>query len=182
MIKKLLAGVAIAAALIASPALAAQTSTLTLPATTAAYTAGQMIAASSGANPNIPSFGFLNGGADVGSVISRVRLDTNDATSTAWGTQTVQVDLWLAKPTFAAGDRSTFSPATGANSHLASFTCQMSAEYGDGAYSECALAAGNVVAPNVPSGTPIYWTLVAVTGSGVTGAGGVFTLTTEYGY
>ena len=55
----------------------------------------------------------------------------------------------------------------------------MSAEYGDGAYAECSPVVGNVAIPKLASGTSIYWSLNAKTGSGVTGASKVFTLTAE---
>lgn len=147
-------------------------STLTLPATTTAYTAGQLIA--TGAAPvSVPSFAAPNFG------IARLRLSTNDTTSTAWGAQTITVDLWSAAPTFTNGDRGAWALATGAASHLGAFSCTMSAEYGDGAYAECAPAIGTVAVPKFTSGNPIYWTLNATTGSGVTGATKVFTLTPE---
>lgn len=154
------------------------TSTLTLPSATTAYTAGQLIASSATAGSiTVPSFSIANAGG--GAVIARLRLSTNDATSTAWGGQTIQVDLWSAAPTFANGDRGAWSPATGTAGHLGAFSCVMSAEYGDGAYGECAPAVGQAAMPKLASGAAIYWTLDAITGSGVTGAGKVFTLTAE---
>jgi hypothetical protein len=154
------------------------TSTLALPAATTAYTAGQLIANSATAGSVVvPSFAIANTAG--GALIPRVRLSTNDATSTAWGSQTIQVDLWSAAPTFVNGDRGAWSPATGTGNHLAAYSCQMSAEYGDGAFAECAPTVGSVAAPKLASGTAIYWTLQAVTGSGVTGASKTFTLTAE---
>lgn len=154
------------------------TSTLTLPAATTAYTAGNLIASNATAGSVVvPSFAISNtAGA---AIISRLRLSTNDTTSTAWGAQTITVDLWTAAPTFTNGDRGAYSPATGTGSHLGSYSCAMSAVYGDGVYAECAPAVGNFSLVKLASGTSVYWTLTATTGSGVTGASKVFTLTAE---
>ena len=114
-----------------------------------------------------------------GASIARLRLATSDNTSTAWGAQTVQVDLWTTTPTWTNGDRGTWSPATGTGAHLGSFVCVMSSEYGDGAFSECAIAAGNFAAVKLASGTSVFWSLKAISGSGVTGASKVWTLTAE---
>jgi hypothetical protein len=161
-----------------SPLVANPSSTLTLTSTTTAYTAGQLIANNATAGSiTVPSFAIANSGGGVS--ISRLRLSTNDSTSTAWGGQTIQVDLWSAAPTFTNGDRGTWSPATGTGSHLATFSCTMSTEYGDGAYASCAPAVGSQVLIQLASGTAIYWTLQAVSGSGVTGASKVFTLVAE---
>jgi hypothetical protein len=154
------------------------TSTLTLPATTTAYTAGQLIANSATAGSVVvPSFAVANSAGGV--YIPRLRLTTNDSTSTAWGAQTITVDLWSAAPTFTNGDRGTWSPATGTANHVAQYSCVMSAEYGDGAFSECAVTPGNLATFKLASGTAVFWTLNAKTGSGVTGASKVFTLTAE---
>jgi hypothetical protein len=153
------------------------TSVMSLPATTTAYTAGQLIANSATAGSVIvPSISIP--GAFRSAMISRGRLSTNDATSTAWGAQTVTVDLWSVAPTFTNGDRGAWSPATGTANHLGALTCVMSAEYGDGAYAECSLAVGQA-AIAVPASGVIYWTLNASTGSGVTGASKTFTFTLE---
>lgn len=154
------------------------TSTLTLTATTTAYTAGQLIAnnATAGSVTN-SSFAIANTAGGV--YIPRLRLSTNDATSTAWGGQTIQVDLWSASPTWTNGDRAAWSPATGTGAHLATYSCVMSAEYGDGAYAECGVSPGNLATVRLASGTTVYWSLQAKTGSGITGASKVFTLTAE---
>ena len=152
------------------------TSTLALPATTTAYAAGQLIASSATAGSVVvPSFSIKNSGV----LIPRLRLSINDATSTAWPGVSVQVDLWSAAPTFTNGDRGAFLPATGTANHLGAYSCTMSAEYGDGAYAECAPVVGSVATPKLASGATIYWTLQAVTASGVTGALKTWTLTAE---
>jgi hypothetical protein len=154
------------------------TSTLTLPSTTTAYAAGQLIANSATAGSVVvPSFSIANSGG--GAAIPRLRLSTNDTTSTAWGAVNIQIDLWSAAPTFTNGDRGAFLPATGTGAHLGAYTCTMSAEYGDGAYAECAPLVGNFSLPALASGTSIFWTMQAVSASGVTGASKVFTLTPE---
>ena len=161
------------------------TSTLTLPSTTTAYTVGQLMCTSATVatcNTALTSqfFSIANTAGAVS--IPRLRLTTNDATSTAWGTQTIQIDLWSAAPTFATtGDRGSFTTdfLTGSAGHLAAFTCVMSAELADGAYSECYPNVGNAALIKLASGTSIFWTAQAVTGSGTTGASKVFTLTAE---
>ena len=152
-------------------------STLTLTSTTTAYSAGNLIASSATAGSVVvPNFTIQLPGS---ALIPRLRLSTNDAISTAWGAVSIQVDLWSAAPTFTNGDRGAWSPATGTASHLGAYSCTMSAEYGDGAYAECAPAVGTVSAPKLASGTTVYWTLEAVSPSGVTGASKVFTLIAE---
>lgn len=180
---KLLRASLLAAACLAAivgPALAGTanpTSTLTLPSATTAYTANQLIASSAtAASVAVPSFTVVGVNVSGGVLIPRVRLSVNDATSTAWGAQTIQVDLWTAAPTFTNGDRAAFAVATGSASHLGSYSCTMSAETGDGAYAECSSNSGSF---SIANGATIYWTLDAITGSGVTGASKVFTLTAE---
>jgi hypothetical protein len=154
------------------------TSTLTLPATTTAYTAGQLIANSATAGSVVvPSFGIANSAG--GAIIPRLRLTSNDATSTAWGGQTIVVDLWTTAPTWSNGDRGAWSPATNTSKHIGAYTCVMSSEYGSGVFSECYPNVGNATTVDLASGTSIFWSLNAITGSGVTGASKVFTLTAE---
>lgn len=157
------------------------TSTLTMTSATTAYTSGQLIATSATAGSVVvPSFAIANSAG--GAAIYRVRLDTNDTTSTAWGGQTINMDLWTTAPTFTNGDRGTYSPATGTGAHLALFVCSVSSEYGDGAYAECIPSQGAAFAlVKLGSGTAIYWTMTASTGSGVTGASKVWTATPEVG-
>lgn len=156
------------------------TSTLTLPSTTTAYSSGELIANNAtAASVSVPSFMIANVGG--GASIQRLRLSTNDTTSTAWGGKTIQVDLWSAAPTFVNGDRGAWSIATGTAYHLGSFSITMSAMYGDGAYGEGAPAVGNAVLVSLAGlgVSTIFWTLQAVGGSGVTGANKTFTLTAE---
>ena len=159
-------------------------STLTMTQTTTAYGTNTYIAPVSG---SLPTFTLLAPGS---ALVPRVRLSVNDPTSTSWGGQTVQVDLWSCTPVMANADRGAWSVTTGAGSggpfgggcHLASYTCVMSAVYGDGAYAECGVTVGNVAAPRVstgPNAGPVTWTLDAITGSGVTGAGKVWTMQPE---
>ena len=154
------------------------TSTLTMTSATTAYTAGQLIATNATAGSVVnPSFAIATSAG--GAAISRLRLSTNDTTSTAWGGQVIQIDLWTATPTWTNGDRAAWSPATGVGSHLGAYTCTMSAEYGDGAYAECAPNVGSTALPKLASGTSIFWTLDAITGSGVTGASKAWTIVAE---
>ena len=156
------------------------TSTLTLPSTTTAYSAGQLIASSATAGSIVvPSFAIANSGGSA--QIPRLRLSTNDTTSTSWGGVQVQVDLWSASPTWTNGDRGTWLPATGSASHLGAFTCAFPATmWGDGLGTECFPQVGNFPWVKL-SGATIYWSMQALTASGVTGASKVFTLTAELG-
>jgi hypothetical protein len=161
-----------------SPSGTNPTSTLTLTSATTAYTAGQLIANNATAGSVVvPSFAIATSAGSA--AIGRLRLSANDATSTAWGAQTVQVDLWSTAPTFTNGDRGAWLAATGSAAHLASFSCSMSAVQGDGVFGECSPSVGSFALPKLASGTSIFWTLKASTGSGVTGASKVFTLTAE---
>lgn len=154
-------------------------SSFTMTSTTTAYTAGQLIANSATAGSVVvPSFNLQNGGGNF-TAISRGRLQINDSTSTAWGAQTITVDLWSAAPTLTNGDRGTYSPATGTAYHLGSLSCTMSSEYGDGVYSECLVAVGNFISVPLYNPTLIYWTATATTGSGVTGASKTISFTPE---
>lgn len=165
-----------------SSALLAPTSTLLLTSTTTAYSAGQLIASNSnGTLLTVPSFTIPQPpGQTAQAFVPRVRISINDATSTAWPTVGIQIDLWSAAPTFSAGngDRSAFSPATGTGSHLGAYSCTTSPEYGDGVYAECAPLVGIAPAYVLP-GSQIYWTAQATTASGTTGASKTMTLTAE---
>lgn len=153
------------------------TSPLTLTSATTAYAIGNLIASSAtAASVVVPSFAIATSGG--AAVINKLLLTSNDSTSTAWGSAQIQVDLWTTAPTFTNGDRAAFVVATGTAAHRAAFTCTMSPEYGDGVYAECTPNYGSE-AVKLASGTTIYWTLQALTISGVTGASKVFTLTAE---
>jgi len=168
---------ALAFALAASPAWAGYT--LTLPSTTTAYTAGQLMANSAtGASVVVPSFSLQSQYATE-VVISRGDISINDTTAASWNAKTITIDLWTAAPTFANGDRSTFSPATGTASHIGSLTCTMGSIYGDGVWGECIVAYGNFITVQVSSATQIYWTATATSGSGTTGASKVVTFYPE---
>jgi hypothetical protein len=185
MMKKLLAALAFslfatsAMAQALSPWVPSTPSTLTLPSSTTAYSAGQLIA-NSGTAANVVNPSFTIPAGYRSALIPRVRLSTNDATSTAWGAVAVNVDLWSCSPTWTNGDRGTWSPATGTGCHLATYNCTMSSEYGDGAYAECSISVGNFALSNVSPNATIYWSLDAVGASGTTGASKVFTMTPEY--
>ena len=161
-----------------SPALAA--STFTLPSSTTAYTAGQLMANSAtGASVVVPSFPVSAQGPQADIIVARGELFINDTTASSWNGQTITIHLWSAAPTFTNGDRSTYSPTTGTGSHLASFDCVMSSIYGDGVYGECAINTGNAAVLPAPSTTRIYWTAVAKTGSNTTGASKTVTFVPE---
>lgn len=163
------------------------TASITLPSTTTAYTAGQLICTSATVatcNAAIAANPLSISTAAGAAIIPRLRLQTTDTTSTAWGGQTITVDLWSAAPTFqTTGDRGAFVTdlLTGTAGHLAAFTCTMAANAAnsDGTYGECVPAYGNFALVKLASGTSIYWTATATTGSGVTGASKVLTVTAE---
>jgi hypothetical protein len=155
---------------------AGASSTLTMPSATTAYVAGQLIASNATAGSVVvPSFAIANAGG--AAAIQTLRLSSNDTTTTSWGGQTIQIDLWTAAPTFSTGDRATWTLATGSVSHLLTFTCTMSPANADGTYSEC--TTNGFTLPKLASGTSIYWSLKAVSGSGVTGASKIWTLIAE---
>jgi hypothetical protein len=153
-------------------------STLTLTSTTTAYTAGQLVANNATAGSiTTPSFTILNQGAAIG----RLRLISNDTTSTAWVNAQLQVDLWTATPTWTNGDRGTWLPATGSASHLAIFTCVAfpGTVWGDGLATECAPATGSYAIPKLATGSTIFWSLKVLVGGGTTGASKTLTLIPE---
>jgi hypothetical protein len=167
------------AATISGTATNPTTGAYTLTSTTTAYTAGQLIANNSAAGSvTNPSFSIANSAG--GAAIPRLRLISNDTTSTAWAAQTVQVDLWSAAPTWTNGDRAAWLPATGSASHLGSYNCTFPTPvWGDGLTAECAPQVGNFSLPVLASGSTVYASYKAVTGSGVTGASKTFTLIAE---
>ena len=168
------------------PAFAANPlTTLTLPATTTAYTAGQLMATSAtGTSVVVPKF-YIQAFTGTGSVlIFRGRLQINDTLASSWNGQTITIDFWDVAPTFAAGsgDRSTFNPATGTANHHGSLTCTLGLIYGDGVYGDCTVANGNAISWSVPSGQQVYWTATATTGSGTVTASDVVGFTPEIIY
>lgn len=161
------------------------TSTLALPATTTAYSAGTLLCTSATVatcNTALASEFFTIANTAGGVIIPRMRLQINDATSTSWPGVIIQIDLWSAAPTFATtGDRGVFTTdfATGSQNHLGAYTCVMSTVLADGEYAECYPTVGNSSTIKLASGTSIFWTATAVTASGVTGASKTVTVTLE---
>jgi hypothetical protein len=167
------------AATISGTATNPSTVAYTLTATTTAYTANQLIANNgiAGSVTN-PSFSIANSAG--GAAIPRLRLTSNDTTSTAWAGQTVQVDLWSAAPTWTNGDRAAWLPATGSAAHLGAYNCTFPTPvWGDGLTAECAPQVGNFSLPVLASGSTVYASYKAITGSGVTGVSKTFTLIAE---
>ena len=162
------------------PGLAFAGSSFTLPSTTTAYTANQLMANSATAGSVVvPSFSVSAQSPGFDVIIPRLQLFINDTTASSWNAQQITIDLWSAAPTFTNGDRGTYSPATGTASHLAAFTCTMSAVYGDGLYGECSINTGQALSIPAPGPTQIFWTATAKTGSGTTGASKTVTLNPE---
>ena len=149
-------------------------STLSLTSSTTAYTSGQLVAnnGTAGSITN-PSFSMPSAGG----AITRLRLFTTDTLSTAWASASVQVDLWSAAPTWTNGDHATWLPATGAASHIASYSCTFpSAVWGDGIATECTINQGNYASTVA---TTIYWSVQATSGSGVLTASKAIKLVAE---
>jgi hypothetical protein len=159
------------------------TSSYQLASSTSAYTAGQLMANSGTAGSvTVPSFAILN--AAGGAYVTRLRLYINDGVSTGFGAMQIQVDLWTAAPTWTNGDHAAWAPATNLNAHVAAFTCTTSGVFGTtglnsggslgngGVFAECSPKVGTFAAPVLGSGTSIFWSLDAVTGSGVITTGG----------
>ena len=154
------------------------TSTLTLPATTTNYSVGNLIANSATAGSVVvPSFAIANSAGAVqlcGGVLT-----SNDSTSTAWGAATIQIDFWRVAPTFTNGNLGAYAVATGSAAYIGSATVVLSPVAGDGVYGRFTPTVGNCFSPKLASGTSIFWTLQAITGSGTLGASKVFTITPE---
>ena len=149
-------------------------STLSLTATTTAYTTGQFVAnnATAGSVTN-PSFTM----PALGGVIPRLRVQTTDTTSTAWASASIQIDLWSAAPTWTNGDHAAWLPATGSASHIASYSCIFpTAVWGDGLATECTINQGNYASAIT---TTIYWSVKANSGSGILGASKAINLIAE---
>ena len=152
------------------------TSTLTLSASTSARSSGTLVASSStAASVVVPQFALPDTPTGI---IPRLRLSCNDATSTAWGSVGLQVDIWSAAPTFTNGDGGAWALATGSASHLGTYTGTFSAVNGDGVYAELAPTVGTVCVPVSP-GSTIFWTLQTTSASGVTAASKSMNLTVE---
>ena len=149
-------------------------STLTLTGTTTAYASGQLVASNAtAASVANPSFSMPS----TGGAIPRLRLQSTDTTATAWASASVQIDLWSAPPTWANGDHAAWKPATGSGNHIASYSCSFSSTvWGDGLATECTPNQGNY-ASHV-SGT-VYWSVQALSGSGVLGGGKALNLVAE---
>lgn len=162
-------------------ALAQTPSTITLTSSTTAYTAGQQI--SSNANGTlevIPSF-YIQPVTGLQVVFVGGHIQINDTLASSWNGQTIIIDTWLNKPTFASGsgDRSTFS-ASNTIAHLRSFTCTMSTIQVDGVYGECSIAVGSLpFTISSTSGLTVFWTATAATGSGTVTASRTLSFTPE---
>lgn len=172
---------ALAPILFATSVAAQVPSALQLTATTTAYTAGQFISTNSnGTLVAVPSF-FVQPNTQTNQILfARGEVQITDTTSSSWNAQTITIDLWRVKPTFASGsgDRATFS-ATGTAGHIGSLSCLMSTIQADGVYGECSVAVGNLITITALSGLQVYWTATAATGSGTTGASKVLSFTPE---
>jgi len=151
------------------PVTTAPSAQIALTSVTTAYTAGWVIANSAtAASVTIPYFAVNVANSTVG--IPYGRLVSDDPLSTAWATQTVQVDLWNTAPVYATAhaDRATFSLTSGAQTHEATFTCLFGAIQTDGAVSaECTPNSGATYFPTADASAHLYVTMIASTGSGV---------------
>ena len=153
-------------------------STLNLTSTTTAYGIGTLIANNAAAGQvSLPTIQLSSQFASA--EIARVRLSSNDPLSTAWPGQTVQIDFWSQQPTWTNGDRGAWQVASGSGYHVASFLCVFGALQGDGVFCEGVPNLGSQVTVRVPTGTVLYWSAEAITGSGVVTASKSMTLTAE---
>lgn len=154
-----------------SAAVTNPTSTLTLPATTTAYTTGQQVGAS-GSSFAIPN---TAGGFYLPALI----LTSNDTAANIWNNAVIQVDLWRAAPTL-GGDRTTYAVSVGSANYLGSYTCTMVGA-SDGAYATCGPLVGTTPSFRLASGTSVFWTaFLSTRPTGIaTGASKALTLTAE---
>jgi len=156
------------------------TSTLTLTSSTTAYLPNQLVANNATAGSiTVPSFVIANSGGSA--AVNALVVTINDATSTGWCGQSIQIDLWRAAPTFSTGDRTTYNTAlaTGAANYIGSFSGSFAPCIGDGTYARLTPIQGGPPMPKLSSGTNVYWTEIALTGGGTTGASKVQTVTAE---
>lgn len=162
------------------------TSILALVASTASLSAGSLVSnnASFGLQtfPPLPTPGPAGGNGDVGATIPRLRLISNDASSTGWPAKTVQVDLWSKPPTFVNGFGGAYAASTGAASHLGTYTGTFGSSMADGYYAELTPSSANLAANLYDlSNTPaIYWSLSTIASTGVLGASKTMTLIAEF--
>jgi hypothetical protein len=155
--------------------IATPTSTLTRPANTTAYTAGDVISSNTtAASAVVPSFTAAGGSAGSGSIISFI-LTTNK--TSGMGGLGFAIDLWSAAPTYTNGDNGVYQPmATGAANWLGSASFTTTTQATDGAYAVGVPDAVGAIDFALASGTAIYWTLT--TQAAFTPASGqTFTLT-----
>jgi hypothetical protein len=144
------------------------TSTLTLPATTTAYSPLTQIG-SPGSLFTIPN--------TAGGFILRGNTLTTD--DPAWTGGIVQIDFWRAAPTMTNADRGAYKIATGSANFIDSWVFTLIGA-GDGCYASGAPKTNGPPAIRLASGTSIFWTAQSINGTaGVTVASGVFTLTAE---
>jgi hypothetical protein len=167
-------------------AITAPSVTVSLSSSTTAYATGQLLCSSATyttCNTSMSGQTFAIANSAGGASIPRLRVYSNDTSSTAWANAQVQVDLWTAAPTLGSsgGDRAAFlaDMATGSAGHLASYSCTFSAFAGDGVYSECAPLIGNAPATKLASGTSIYVTVIDLTASGTVTASKSITVVPE---
>ena len=117
-------------------------------------------------------------------IIPGCAFSTNDATSTAWATQTITVDLWSAAPTFqTTGDRASFATdlLTGTGSHLIVllYVSGCGSELLDGLYAECSPRSRQLRHGEAGQRDEHLLDAHGHDRPGVTGASKTFTLTAE---
>lgn len=134
-------------------------STLTRPANTTAYAAGQLVASSTTAGSIVvPSLAVALNNAGSG-VVRRLRLRASQ-TSGLGAANSFGVDLWTAAPTFTNGDGGAYVVATGSASWLGTFTFGSMVQAGDGAYGAAAPDVGQELWFVCGAGSSnLYWSL-----------------------
>jgi hypothetical protein len=142
------------------PVIVTPSATITRPADTTAYTAGDLIASSTTAGS--VSYGALTVASSAGSfIITRARLISNHTT----GLDQIQLRarLWLGAPTVTNGDNGAFAITTGGTTEIGRFEFTME-QFSDGACGFAVPYIGSEIRRKLASGTDINWTLEAVDG------------------
>ena len=153
-------------------------STLTRPANTTAYAAGQLVASNVTAGSIVvPSLAVALNNAGSG-IVKRLRLRASQTTGLTAATS-FGVDLWTAAPTFTNGDGGAYVVATGSASWLGTFTFGSMFQAGDGAFAAAAPDVGQEIWFVCGAGSSnLYWSLF--TNSAFTPTSGeTFVLTAE---
>lgn len=154
-------------------------STLTRPADTTAYAAGDSIASSTTAGSVVVPSVTVARVAAGSLMVRRVRLSTNKASG--WGAVVLRVTFWAAAPTYAVGDNAAYAAAsvsTGGAGYLGQCDVTLT-QWGDAASGIGVPAVGSEIGLKLASGQVIYWDLQVVSGTPTPASGQTFSLIPE---